>query len=504
LVPRLVGCDASGETHRFEERPKVTALLNWLYVERRSDLPLYKQITDQIRDAILNGDLRAGTALPSTRVLSASLAVARVTVLQAYEVLAADGMIETRKGGRTRVAQGLSGVQLRAKASTKRVPLTPIDREAKHLQKLYKLAEPATVAFQPGIPAFDAFPRGLWSRLLSRQALSKDQHLLDYAHVGGYAPLRQEIATYLRISRGVTCDPEQVTVVTSVRSAIFAASSLLWPKSSRVAVGKPGYMVASRVLKAAGHEVVGVPVDDQGVDIEALIAVEDCAGVYLTPAHHWPTGVALSQERRERLIDWATSSGAWIIEDDYDSEFRFDSPPLAPLHAAGSGRVIYVGTFSKRFAPSVRTAYIVVPRDMVGLFEQHCWLSATEPALHVQAALAELMSQGYFTRHIIRMRKLYEKRRAHLIDRLNSTLGDRVHLITPPGGLQIIALLAEHVPAFEVSQRAAAVELVARCLSTYDFFGVPPNGLQLGFAAVSEDEIDAGVEVLAGIIDHWY
>lgn len=483
----------------------MTALLNWLHLERQSDNPLYKQIAEQIRDAILDGDLIGGTILPSSRALSADLSISRVTILQAYDVLIAEGLIETRRGAGTRVTSNLSKRQLGDKSTARRVVPRPIDQHEKHLQKLYELAEPISVAFQPGIPAFDAFPRALWSRLLARHALSNDNSLLDYAHVGGFAPLRQEIATYLRSSRGVKCDPEQVIIVTSVRSALAAVSSVLWPKGSRVAVGRPGYMVASRVLHAAGHELLSVPVDDRGIDVDALSAASNgCVGVYLTPAHHWPTGVALAPDRRDRLLDWAASTGAWIVEDDYDSEFRFGSPPLAPLHASGSGRVIYLGTFSKTFAPSVRAAYIVVPPSEVERFEQHCWLSATEPALHVQAALADLMSGGHFTRHISRMRKLYEKRRAHLIGSLEHVLGERVNIVSPPGGLQIIALLPEHVPAFEVSQKAHAANLVARSLSTYEFLHPAPNGLQLGFAAVPEDEIERGVRLLAHIVDQFH
>jgi GntR family transcriptional regulator/MocR family aminotransferase len=443
--------------------------------------------------------------LPSSRALAADLAVSRVTIVQAYDLLTAENMIEARHGAGTRVAPDLSTARLQDKLSAFRDGLAPIDTEEKHLQKLYELGEPTNVAFQPGVPAFDAFPRALWSRLLARQALSSDPYLLDYSHVGGYAPLRQEIATYLRSSRGIKCNPEQVIVVTSVRSALAAVSSVLFPKASKVAVGKPGYMVAARVLKAAGHVPVGIPVDDRGIIVDRLAGTGGgYAGVYLTPAHHWPTGVALDPARRESVIDWANSTGAWIVEDDYDSEFRFGSPPLAPLCASGSERVIYIGTFSKTFAPSVRTAYIVVPSGTVERFEQHCWLSATEPALHVQAALADLMSEGHFTRHISRMRKLYEKRRKNLIDVLDARLGDRVTVGSTPGGLQIIAMLDEHVPAFDVSQRAHSVGLVARSLSTYDFLGPAPNGLQLGFAAVSESRMEAGGRLLSDIIGEWY
>jgi GntR family transcriptional regulator/MocR family aminotransferase len=478
--------------------------LNWLRLERGSVRPLYQQVAEQVRQAILAGDLAGGTPLPSSRALAADLAVSRVTAIQAYDVLIAEGLVETRRGAGTRVVPHLTDEQLQEESRWRQESLVPIDASKKHVQKLYALREPSQVAFQPGIPAFDGFPRTLWSRLLMRQALSGDPNLLDYAHVGGYAPLRHEIADYLRSSRSVRCDPEQVIIVSSVRSAIAAVCAVLWPSGSKVAVGRPGYMVAERVLKASGNEVLGVPVDEEGLQVERLRAnSESCAGAYLTPAHHWPTGVSLSPARRDSLIEWAVATGAWLIEDDYDSEFRFGSPPLAPLYASGAGRVIYMGTFSKTFAPSLRTAYLVVPKREVERFEEHVWLSATEPPLHVQAALADLMSEGHFTLHISRMRKLYERRRTLLIDSLESILGDRVRVVAPPGGLQIIALLPDHIPAIDVSQRAHAMDVVARTLASYDYPHKAPNGLQLGFAAVPEDQIETNVRLLADIIGAW-
>ncbi len=213
----------------------------------------------------------------------------------------------------------------------------------------------------------------------------------------------------------------------------------------------------------------------------------------MTPAQQWPTGQTLAAERRIALLDWASRTGAWIVEDDYDSEFRFDSPPVAPLHSFSSGRVIYVGTFSKTLAPSLRTAYMVVPRNAVGQFERIAFENGAEPPLHVQAALAEFLTEGGFTRHIVRMRKLYSGRRERLVRALEDVFDGALSVVCPPGGLQVIVGLPDYVAAEEVSKRAAEAGIVARPMSIYYVNVSPPNALHMGFAAIPEDMIEPEV-----------
>ncbi len=481
-------------------KPDRLALLNWIQLERNVGTALYKQIANQIRDAILAGSLQPGTSLPASRVLSRDLGVSRMTTLEAYEQLVAEGFLEARRGSGARVAEAFSRAQLTGLANARKLTKTPTNRQHKHLNSFYSNGL-TSVEFQPGIPAFDAFPSGLWSRLVARNARRCDPFLLDYSYVGGYMPLRREIALYLRGSRGVRCEPEQVVIVTSVRAAITAVAALLWGRGSVVAVEDPGYMVARRVLTGVGCRICPVPVDDRGIQVERLAACAGpVAGAYLTPAHQWPMGAALSAERRVKLLDWAVGADAWIIEDDYDSEYRFDSPPLGTLHEFGSGRVIYVGTFSKTLAPSIRTAYLVVPNEYVDQFEQRAFESATEPPLHVQAALTDMIAEGHFTRHIGRMRKLYARRRNLLVAALKDEFKNKIGVVSPPGGLQIIVKLPEHVSAAEVSRRAAAVDLVVRDLEDNHVAKPSPNTLQLGFAAVPEKKIEPAVRRLAEAI----
>lgn len=480
--------------------PERPVLLNWIKLDRKADISLYKQIVSQIREAILLGNLDVGVTLPASRALSVDLGVSRITTIQAYEQLIAEGFLETQRGSGTWVSQALSKSHLANLAAVRKEFEPAPNQSQKHVLQVFG-EEATSVAFQPGIPAFDAFPRAIWSRLLARNATRADPFLLDYSNVGGYYPLRQQIAKYLRGSRGVQCAPEQVIVVTSVRSAIAAVCSVLWQFGSTVAVEDPGYRVARSVLTACGCRLHPVPLDERGFRVSDLLTGQaSCVGAYLTPAHNWPMGVALAAERRVQLLDWAVKSGAWIIEDDYDSEFRFESQPLDTLHALGSGRVIYIGTFSKTLAPSLRTAYLVVPQAHVPNFEKHTFQSAIEPSLHVQAALSDLLAEGHFIRHIARMRKLYTRRRRALVEALQTTFQHRMEIICPPGGLQIIAKLPNHISAAEVSHRANSINIIARNLITYHISQPSPNALHLGFAAVPENEIGPAVERLAGAI----
>lgn len=476
--------------------------LNWLEVDQTNTTPLYLQISNQIREAVIQGDLAKCTKLPASRQLAQDLSVSRTTTLEAYALLQTEGLVETRHGAGTFVVKDLSAVWCPDHKTASRKPLQKVDGPPKFVQALLDQAESSHVAFQPGVPAFDAFPRALWSRLLANSASRSDRYLLDYAHVGGYSPLRYEIANYLRASRGVICEQDQVIVVTSVRAAITSVCKVLWQPGCRVAVEDPGYSVARRVLAGQGLEIEPIAVDEQGFRVSDLIeGPTDCVGAYLTPAHHWPTGVALSPDRRRKLLDWAIANQAWIIEDDYDSEFRFDSRPLGTMHALESDRVIYVGTFSKTFAPSVRTAYLVVPRALVDRFEVTAFNNATEPALHIQSALSDLMSQGHFERHIRRMHALYADRRLKLVSAMRDAFGRRLRIVSPPGGLQILAILPKHVSVEAVSERAMAVDLVARPVAG-NYVNQPPlNALHLGFAAIPEDKIVPAVKCFAAAIE---
>lgn len=474
------------------------ALLNWIVLDRDAAAPLHQQISQQLRRAALDGTLVPGAYLPASRLLARDLGVSRNTCLRVYDQLVGEGFLETIRGSGTRLSLSQGTRQSGKLEDTWALFQTRQAHEEFHSQDLDEyVGEPPALAFQPGIPALDTFPRLQWSRLLRQHALRSDQSILDYAHPGGYAPLRQELAKYLGMSRGVACRAEQIIVVTATRAAIRAIAAVLWRPGSRILVENPGYLVAKRVLADAGYDLLLVPVDEDGARLDLVLRRKpDCAGAYLTPTHQWPSGVTLSDTRRAALLEWAERDKAWIIEDDYDSEFRLDGQPLPPLYSQDARRVIHVGTFSKTLVPGIRTAYFVVPPDMVERFEKEVFRLGVEPALHIQAALADLIRNGDFTRYITRMRKTYYRRRARLIASLQLHFGDLLRIQCPVGGLQIIAHLPDGVSAFDVARRAAFADLVARPMAIYQYGGDAPNALHLGFAAVPADDIERKVALL--------
>lgn len=473
------------------------ALLDWLKIEPGTDVPAYRQIAEQIAEAILRGHLPSGIFLPSSRNLALMLDMSRITALKAYEQLIAEGFLEASAGSGTRVSTVANSVDGAVTALGRAI----IARAALHTEgepQGLSTTEQSVLAFRPGVPAFDHFPRLLWARLLRRHAVRADLSILDYAHPGGYAPLRDALARYLTASRGLTCSPQQIVVVSSARAALQLARFVLTPHGSAVAVEDPGW-VTGRECLGQSRRVVPIPVDGAGLQVEHLARAEERPIlVHVTAGHQWPTGVTLSLDRRLQLLDWARETGAWIIEDDFDSEFRYATTSPPTLHGLGKGKqVIYVGTFAKTLAPSIRCAYLVVPEDRAEAFVDAAYLSGCEPALHLQAALSDLLAEGHFARHLLAMRKVYRERCSLLIEALSTTFGERLSVAQPIGGLQLVAGLPPAVAADEVEQRAAKVDLMARPMAVYYASACPSNAVHLGFGAIPERDIGSAVQRLA-------
>lgn len=481
---------------------RARTLLDWLTLDPGVGQPLYRQIYEQIRNSVVSGKIAAGTTLPASRSLAADLDVSRITVLQAYEQLIAEGFLQTRLGSGTRVAP------LFADRARQKMAIAAAVERLDHtvpatIQSVDDHAPPG-VAFQPGLPGFDTFPRLIWSRLLQRHGQRAEPSMLDYAHVAGYAPLRQAIARYLVISRGIACAPDQVVVTSSARAATALVCSVLLRANDRVVTEDPGYVTGRECLKLAGMRLAAVPVDDQGLRVQEIAERAPGARLaYVTPSHQWPTGATLSLPRRLALLDWARAHNAWILEDDYDSEFRFSARPLTPLHGlAGGERVVFMGTFAKVLAPAMRCAYLVVPTAAAKDFGQLAYIRGCEPPLHAQAALADLLDEGHFARHIQQTRKVYRSRRDRVREAFDAAFGDRFRFRAIGGGLQMIADLPNELPAPEIERRAASRGICARALAVYCDEVAPPNALHLGFAAIREPEIWPAIERLhASIAD---
>ena len=458
--------------------------------------PLYRQIYDGYRAAILSGRLRPGQKLPSTRALAAELEISRLPALNAFEQLLHEGYIEGKVGAGTYVAQAIPDDLTRAldgrAAETRGRPARPAPRD-----------EGGLGPFRVSVPALDQFPHRIWARLLWRHAKRPTNELMAYGDPAGYVPLREAIAEYLRTARGVRAEASHVLIVSGSQMALqICARALLAPGDS-VCMEEPGYPGARDALGAVpGARVVPVPLDDEGIDVGRLAAAGRRARlVYVTPSHQYPLGIAMTAARRLALLRWARGGSRWIIEDDYDSEYRYASRPLAALQGMdAAARVIYVGTFSKVLFPSLRVGYVVVPPALWDRFVRlREGLDIFSPTLP-QAVLADFLSEGHFARHLRRMRKLYQGRRDALVGAVRRELGDLVTVVGADAGLHLSVLLPPGVDDREVLRRAAARGLTGSALSSCYAGRRRRSGLILGFGGSDERGLREAMATLASVI----
>jgi GntR family transcriptional regulator/MocR family aminotransferase len=394
--------------------------------------PFYRQIYDRFRDAVASGVLKPGDRIPSARALTKELGLARGTVDAAYSLLAAEGYIVARGQAGTFVTPGLT---LRSPVPVAPPPAKPDDAKPSYRPD-------SILPFQMGMPALDAFPRKIWARLGARCA--RTMQPLDMAHppVAGLPALRSEIAAYLHLSRGIACSPSQIFVTSGYRQTMQLICQALLEVGDRVWVEDPGYPPTRDLLKQLLMDAVPIPVDQEGMSVaKALSTAPHARAAVVTPAHQSPLCVTLSLPRRLALLDWAGRNKAWIVEDDYDGEYRYVSRPLPALKSLDrDGRVLYAGTFSKVLFPALRLAYLVVPESEVERFEQVTQAFSGSPQL-TQAIVAAFMGEGHFARHIQRMRKLYAERRNATTAGLESVLGEQVRIDPLPGGMHLILRL---------------------------------------------------------------
>jgi len=480
--------------------------------------PAYDQIYRSLRGAILGGRVMPGSRLPASRLLASDLCVSRNTVLAAYDQLLAEGYAVARRGAGTFVAPQLSQTSAGRVAAepTAGEELPPLDSLSDYGRRLierrprrhYEAAvptEPPRFDFRPCVPDLERLPNAAWRRALSRRALDAPNAAFDYADPTGSADLRRELAAYLGRARGVVCQPDSILIVSGVSQALDLTTRLFLDPGDRVLLEDPGYLGARRVFECAGAQLTAAPVDEQGLDLAAVPpqALADCRLAYVTPSHQFPTGAVMSLARRLELLRWATDSGAFILEDDYDSEFRYEGRAIEALKSLDdTGRVIYVGTFSKTLFPSLRIAYLVLPPGLRELYRDARWLADfTSPALE-QSALAAFVASGEFERHTRRARTLYGRSRSALLDALRDQLGKAALLRDSKAGLHV------HVRLPGVSHRAFA-KLAMRALerevglySAGHCYLEPPDctELVLGFARLEENEIHEGVARIGEVV----
>ena len=471
--------------------------------------PIYQQVYDHLRAAILAGRLETGMKLPSTRLLAAELGISRNTVLNAYDQLIAEGYIESVEGKGTFVTQVLPEQHL-----TTPPRLKPPDREAERpalrLSQRVKdvLATPVlsygekerpSYAFRTGLPSMDAFPYETWAKYVAREAHRLHPASLMTQDIMGYPPLREAIANHVTLARQVRCTPHQVIVVSGAQGALDLAARVLLNPGDKVWVEDPGYPGARGALVAAEAQLVPIPVDDNGLMVEVGIQrAPDARLAYLTPSHQFPLGVSLSLARRLALLNWAAKAGSYILEDDYDSEYRFAGRPLASLQGLDDNdRTIYIGTFSKVLFPALRLGYVVVPEALVDAFgAMRHYVDGHTSSLE-QRALTDFMADGHFVRHIRRMRVLYAERRNLLLEAARSL---PLEIVAPETGMHLIGWLPDSIDDQQVARQAAAHNVNVLPISSLAMTAKSRSGLVLGYAGVDKHEIQEGVARLSAAL----
>lgn len=481
-----------------------------LLLDHKKEEPLYLQLYHALRQAILDGQLSAGTQLPPTRVLATELAVSRTTVVTAFEQLFAEGYLEARVGSGTFVASALPEEMLHVHAQ--QVPLLEMKKLPRLSQRSQRMVHSPLVphfqalltrAFQPGLPALDEFPFDVWSKLAARRYQHPQSELLTYGDPAGYRPLRDAIAQYLTASRAVRCRPEQVLIVSGAQQAIDVTVRTLLDEGDVVWVEDPGYPRAHGILLGAGARVVAVPLDQEGLNVEAGKRLSERAYMaYVTPSHQYPLGITMSLARRLALLDWAQHVGAWILEDDYDSEFRYRGRPLASLQGLDThGQVIYMGSFSKVLFPALRLGYLVLPLELVEPFIAMQTLCGRHSPTLEQAIVADFITEGHFLRHIRRMRTLYAHRQRILIEVIRQELHGAIELEEHEAGMHLIGWLPQNLDDRLVSQLVAQQGIDVQALSACSEQKPERPGLLLGYAGVNEQEIREGVKHLARVLE---
>jgi GntR family transcriptional regulator/MocR family aminotransferase len=395
--------------------------------------PLYRQIYDRLRAAIADGSLKPGDRIPSARALTTELGLARGTVNSAYALLAAEGYVVSRAQAGTVVAPDLKP----------RTPTPDAPPRSKDTAASPSFRPDSILPFQMGLPALDAFPRKIWARLGAHQMRSMQPSDMVHPPVAGLDELRIAIASYLQVSRGIKCSARQVFVTSGYRHSIELIAHALLKAGDQVWCENPGYPPTRQLMAMLNITAIPVPVDHDGMDVAHGVKLAPRArAAIVTPAHQSPLCVTLSLPRRLALLDWAIQNNGWIIEDDYDGEYRYVSRPLPALKSLDrDGRVLYAGTFSKVLLPSLRLAYLVVPEALIERFEQVVHAFGTGTSELVQAMVTSFIKEGHFARHIQRMRKLYSERRDATVAGLECVLGKHVRIDSQPGGMHLILRL---------------------------------------------------------------
>ena len=484
-------------------------LLSAIDIDPAANRPLYRQLYLQLRKAVLSGELPPETRLPSTRELARQLGLSRTTVVNAFEQLVADGYLVAREGAGSFVTSQLPAFSFEAGTGPNRsmrdpaAALLALSGRGRRLAATRAGSIPdLPTPFTPSVPALDQFPFKTWARLSAKHWRHPPPELLSRGDRAGYTPLRKAIATYLADARGVHCNWQQIIIISGAQPAYSLVAWMVLDPGDSVWVEDPGLPAAVDAFFAAGARLVPVPVDEHGLDVaEGVARCEHARLAYVSPSRQHPLGVSMSLGRRLELLKWAHAAGAWVLERDDNSEFRYAGRSLTPLHDLDpSGRVIYMGSFTHCMFASLRMGYVVVPPNLVDAFCGARSISDWSSPTVTQAVLADFIDDGHFASHLRRMRMVYEARRNALIESVKAELDGSLELSPADAGIQLIGWLPEGLDDSAVARAAAARGVSVIPLSFY--YRTPPRrmGLFLGFGGTPPDQMRANVRRLAEAI----
>ena len=470
--------------------------------------PMYRRLYDWFRSAILTGELCPGRKIPSTRNLASELKVSRITVLCAFQQLSAEGYIESSAGSGTYVARSIPDRITRLGLGKQPILIhhsrcTGSRRISQLSAKLSPFPTPpfGLEAFRVGLPALDHFPVAIWSRLVARRWRQPKKEMLMYGDRMGFWPCREAIAEYLTAVRGVRCEAAQVIIVNGAQQGLELSARALLDPGDHVWIEEPGYPGAVQAFRGVTDNLMPVPIDDNGLDVkEGIRRCPEARAAFITPSHQFPMGMTMTTGRRMMLVDWAFRNNAWIVEDDYDSEYDFRRRPIAAVQGLDTNaRVIYIGTFSKVLFPSLRIGYLVVPSDLTSAFCRVRQASDVSHSTLEQAVLAEFIREGHLAGHIRRMRMLYMERNHMLVAAIEEQLGASVKIVAQ-AGMHLICLLPAGIDDTIVWQEAVKAGIASWPLSICYQRKPDQGGLILGYGGVDRKQIKEGVEKLAAVI----
>jgi GntR family transcriptional regulator / MocR family aminotransferase len=462
--------------------------------DSKKEKPRYKALYSHIRQLILSGVLDGGCQMPPSRLLAERLNLSRNTVMQALDMLQGDGFLISRQGAGVFVNDNFQKPEFISTHAPEDIDLQ-VPTVSKRAEKWLVLAQDRhvgknTQAFAPGRTALDEFPFDKWARLLSRRWRLSGKKLAMVEDAMGYLPLRAHLADHLSSTRGVRCHGDQIMIVSGAQQGLDVISRVLWEGGDRIVVEDPSFDGIAGVIEGAGAQLQPVPIDQDGIMLETLEDGHDVKSFIVTPSRNYPMGVTMSLQRRIELLRRARSLGAWVVEDDFDCDFRFDGPPLTSLQSLDQdGRVIYIGTFSRIVFPALRLGFLVLPEKLVPAFcAAKSFIDGHASILH-QAALADFMEEGAFTSHLRRMKKMYAQRRSFLTQKIEEMFHDTLEIVPADGGLHLCVFFKQHFNDVVFCVILADHGVTARPLSLYYRTKNKRYGLVLGFAGYHEKEM---------------